>query len=416
MLFYRYENKPSAGGIMEKLTVSQLTGLIKQNLEEVFPLVIVEGEVSNLRLVTAGHLYFSLKDSGAKIDAAMFKNRSSRLRFEPHDGMLVRATGSISVYPPRGNYQLVCDELEQAGEGEILAMLEKRKRALAAEGLFDEERKKPIPEFPEAVGVVSSATGAAVRDILNILRRRASGIRVVIFPSLVQGEGAAETIARRIEQANAWNKSGALPLDVLIVGRGGGSIADLLPFSEEEVVRAIAASELPVISAVGHEIDNPISDLAADLRAPTPSAAAELVSGDRSEMLETVEAIVESMTGVIQHRLERARMLVRPFSAEDMEFKFRSIIQPYYQKLDDAKEELVDSIKDAAAELRRRLDLARTALEAASPLSVLERGFAVVTNERTGKILRSAKKTKAGDKLSIRLLEGTVKAVTEETE
>ncbi|MDR2662034.1 MAG: exodeoxyribonuclease VII large subunit, partial [Treponema sp.] len=253
----------------QKYTVSELTGLIQANLENAFPQVLVEGELSNCRPSSTGHLYFSLKDPGAKIDGVMFKNRLAFLGFEPRDGMLLRVRGRISVYPQRGNYQLVCEDMELAGAGNILAMLENRKRALAAEGLFDPERKKPIPRFPETVGVVSSPTGAAVQDILNILKRRAEGIRVIILPAPVQGVDAAPIIARRIEQANRWNLA-----EVLIVGRGGGSLEDLLPFSEEAVVRAVAESEIPVISAVGHEIDNALSDLAADLRAPTPSAAA----------------------------------------------------------------------------------------------------------------------------------------------
>jgi exodeoxyribonuclease VII large subunit len=396
---------------MQKFTVSELTGLIKQSLEEGFPSVLVEGELSNCKPSSTGHFYFSMKDPGAKIDAAMFKNRLPYLRFEPRDGMLVRARGRLSVFPPRGNYQLVVEDMELAGQGDILAMLEARKRALAAEGLFDAERKKPIPRFPETVAVVSSPTGAAVQDILNILRRRAAGIRVIVLPAPVQGADAAPIIARRIEQANRWKLA-----DVIIVGRGGGALEDLLPFSEEVVVRAVADSEIPVVSAVGHEIDNALSDLASDLRAPTPSAAAELVSAQRGEVLETVKAAAREMAKIIKDRIERARLLAKPFSLEDLEYRFRAMLQPRLVRLDDAKEELLNGLSDKVNELRRRLELARTVLEAGSPLAILERGFAVVTHDESGEVLRRADQAAAGDGLRIRLMEGIVKARTEEVQ
>jgi exodeoxyribonuclease VII large subunit len=299
--------------------------------------------------------------------------------------------------------------MELAGAGDILAMLENRKRALAAEGLFDAERKKPIPRFPETVGVVSSPTGAAVQDILNILKRRAGGIRVIILPTPVQGEDAAAIIARRIEQANRWRLA-----DVLIVGRGGGSLEDLLPFSEEIVVRAIAESEIPVVSAVGHEIDNALSDLAADLRAPTPSAAAELVSARRGEALDRIVFLRNEITGAVKSKLERARLLAKPFSIDDLEHRFRSILQPALVRFDDAKEALLNNLKDRIAEYRRRLELAGTSLEAGSPLAVLERGFSVVMNETSGGIVRRGGDAKPGDRLSIRPMEGSIYAIVEE--
>jgi exodeoxyribonuclease VII large subunit len=394
--------------VRQKLTVSELTGLIKLSLEEGFPSVLVEGELSNCKPSSTGHFYFSMKDPGAKIDAVMFKNRLPYLRFEPRDGMLVRARGRISVYPQRGNYQLIAEEMELAGQGDILAMLENRKRALAAEGLFDAERKKPVPRFPETVAVVSSPTGAAVQDILNILRRRAAGINVIILPAPVQGADAAPIIARRIEQANRWKLA-----DVIIVGRGGGALEDLLPFSEEAVVRAVAESEIPVVSAVGHEIDNALSDLAADLRAPTPSAAAELVSARRGEALETVKTAARNMAESITDRIDRARLLAKPFSLEDLEYRFRVILQPRLIRLDDAKEGLLAGLSGRLSDLRRRLELAAAVLEAGSPLAILERGFAVVTREENGAVLRRAGQTAAGDRLRIRLMEGTVQARTE---
>ena len=391
-----------------KLTVSELTELIRGRLEEDFASVVVEGELSNCRPASSGHLYFSLKDAGAKIDAVMFRNRLRSLSFEPKDGMLLRVRGSLSVYAPRGSYSIVCEEMELAGSGDILAMLEERKRRLAAEGLFDESRKKPLPRFPSAVAVVSSPTGAAVRDILNILGRRARGVRVIILPAPVQGSGAAQVIARRIEQANRWRLA-----DVLIAGRGGGSLEDLLPFSEEIVVRAVAASEIPVVSAVGHEIDWALCDFAADMRAPTPSAAAELVSGERTTTLETIRHLAESCGAVMRSRLERARFLLRPFGTEDLEYRFRAILQPRLIRFDDARENLINGFSDLAAGLRQRLELALAVLEAGSPLAVMERGFSVVVNKKTGGIIRCAKDARPGDRLEIRPLAGTITAITE---
>ncbi len=391
------------------MTVSQLTDLIKLCLEGTFGTVSVEGEISNYRPSSTGHLYFTLKDAGASIQAVMFKNRLRSLAFVPRDGMLVRAAGSLSVYPQRGSYQIVCESLEQAGTGDLLAMLEERKRRLAAEGLFDPERKKPLPRFPRTVAVISSPTGAALRDILNILSRRAAGINVVILPSPVQGSEAAAILARRIEQANDWKLA-----EVIILGRGGGSLEDLLPFSDEAVVRAVAASKIPVVSAVGHEIDWALSDFAADLRAPTPSAAAELVSGSRAEALERLRETAELLYGALKGRLDRARLLAKPFAPEDLEFRFRTILQPRLVRFDDAKEALLEALQDRVDEGRRRLALALTALEASSPLAILERGYSVVTLESSGALLRSASEAAAGDRVIIRPREGRLGARIEE--
>ncbi|WP_304241820.1 exodeoxyribonuclease VII large subunit [Gracilinema caldarium] len=390
------------------LSVSELTELIKTCLEGTFSEVTVEGEISNYRPSSTGHLYFTLKDAGAALQAVMFKNRLRALTFIPRDGQRVKARGSISVYPQRGTYQLVCEYLEEAGTGDILAMLEERKRRLAAEGLFDEARKRSIPRFPETVGVISSPTGAAVQDILNILRRRAAGIRVIIIPTPVQGSEAGPIIARRIEQANQWHLA-----DVLIVGRGGGSLEDLLPFSEEVVVRAVANSEIPVISAVGHEIDWALSDFAADLRAPTPSAAAELVSANRQETLEMVRGYRRLLEDSIQGRLDRARLLIKPFAPENLELRFRAILQPRLVRFDDAKEGLLLGMKDRLTRARRKLELALNTLESSSPLAILERGYAVVQDAESGAIIRRASEAAPGKLLQIRPMEGLFTARTE---
>ena len=392
------------------LTVSELTEQIRNCLEGSFSVVCVEGELSNCRPASSGHLYFSLKDSGAKIDAVMFRNRLKTLNFEPRDGMLLRVRGSLSVYAPRGTYSIVCEEMEIAGTGEILAMLEKRKQRLAAEGLFDAERKRPLPRFPEVVGVVSSPTGAAVRDILNILTRRTAGVRVIILPSPVQGDEAPQVIAARIRQANQWRLA-----DVLIVGRGGGSLEDLLPFSDEEVVRAVAQSGIPVVSAVGHEIDWALCDFAADLRAPTPSAAAELVSESRAVLANTIKTMALEFKNIMLSRIEKARLLLKLFEPRDLEYRIRAILQPRLIRFDDAKEALIEAISDKSAALRGRIELAAAVIDAGSPLAALERGFSVVTDINNN-VIRTSSGVKKGETLRIRPMKGIIHAVVEKIE
>jgi exodeoxyribonuclease VII large subunit len=394
-----------------KFSVSELTDLIKHRLEDGFGQLCVEGELSNCRPSSAGHLYFTLKDAGAAISAVMFRNSISRLAFTPKDGMLLRAKGRLSVYALRGTYQLVCEAIEPAGTGDILAMLEARKRLFAAEGLFDESRKRAIPRFPETVAVVSSPSGAALQDILNILRRRASGLRVIILPSPVQGAEAAPIISRRREQANYWNIA-----DTLIVGRGGGSLEDLLPFSEECVVRAVAASKIPVISAVGHEIDWALCDFAADLRAPTPSAAAELVSENRGDTARGIRDFIKNLYETIRARTVHAHLSLKPFSAAYLEHQFRAILQPRLLRFDDAKEALLDAAAERAAGLRRRLELARATLNAANPNTILERGLSLVTNAGTGVVVKRACDVKAGDLLRIQPAEGIISAAVTGTQ
>jgi exodeoxyribonuclease VII large subunit len=391
---------------IKKLSVSEITILIKQRLEEAFSIVHVQGELSNCKLYPSGHIYFTLKDSGAVISAVMFKNSCRSLKFQPKDGKLVLVSGQIQVYPPKGNYQLVAGTMEElAGTGDILAMLERRKQKFAEEGLFDEARKKAIPRFPETVGVVTSPGGAAIRDILQILSRRAHGLRVIVLPCQVQGAEAAPQIARRIEQANFWNLC-----DVLIVGRGGGAIEDLLPFSEEIVVRSVSQSKIPVISAIGHEIDWAICDYAADLRAPTPSAAAELVSESRVDTLSSIRYYSNLLKDFAKNRFEKARLLIKPFSMDDLERRFRLILQPRLQRFDDANEMLLNGINELIKNRRTRLAFAKTKLESANPHIVLERGYSVVTVAATGKTLKKANEVHKGEELIIRPLEGEVRA------
>jgi exodeoxyribonuclease VII large subunit len=391
-------------------SVTEITQLIKGTLEEGFPWVTVQGEISNFRPSSAGHWYFSLKDADAVLSLVMFKGRLDGVRFTPADGTLVKATGSVSVYARRGNYQLICESLIKAGEGDLLARLEELKRRLAAEGLFDLDRKKPLPLYPSRVAVVTSPTGAAVRDILRVLRRRSAGVDVVIVPAPVQGDGADEKIARAIEIADRHGLG-----EVIIVGRGGGSLEDLMPFSSEIVVRAIASSKTPVISAVGHETDVTLSDLAADVRAPTPSAAAEMVAASRADLLSRVLGMQDLMARGIRQRTERVRLLMGQFAAESLERNVRLFVQPLSQRTDLAREELLQGLKEMLTSRRHRCSLASRELVSYSPVEILARGYAVVTHEPTGKILVSSDAANRGDRVSIRLSRGRIRATVEET-
>ncbi|AEE17262.1 exodeoxyribonuclease VII large subunit [Treponema brennaborense] len=377
-------------------SVSELTGIIKEMLEGSFPFVHIEGEISNCRPASTGHLYFTLKDAGAAISAVMFKGKMKSLTFAPADGTLVRVKGSISVYALRGNYQIVVESMELAGTGNILQMLEERKRRLAAEGLFDSRRKRPLPFFPQTIGVVTSPTGAALRDILQITRRRNPKVSVTVLPCAVQGSDAAQAIVRMIETANAYRLA-----DVLIVGRGGGSLEDLLPFSEESVVRAVAASEIPIVSAVGHEIDWALSDFAADVRAPTPSAAAELVTPLLTDLYAGIDRIKRDVYHTVETRLERMRLLVRSFTPESLELRFRTIEQPLLADFDDAKEALLGNMQCKCDELRRRITAAVRDLEGANPSAILARGYSMVRNPHTGAVVRSPADTAIGQTLEI---------------
>ncbi len=384
--------EPEGQGFMaspsEPLSVSALTSLIKGTLEGFYSSVSVQGEVSNAKLSGSGHLYFSLKDREALIQAVMFKYRLSLLGFEIRDGMKLVVSGDVSVYAARGQYQLIAQSARLAGAGDILAMLEERKRKLAAEGLFDEERKRPLPRFPARVALVTSPSGAAVRDIIHVLGRRNAGVDLVILPTLVQGEGAAEMIASRIRQANRLSIA-----DVLIVGRGGGSLEDLLAFSDEAVVRAVAESKIPVISAVGHEIDWAICDYAADLRAATPSAAAELVAESRATLSSEIRQFELALESTIQARLDRAAGALDSFALEDVEARFMRLFMPVARRLDDALEVMVRGIGNRMKDLAHRRALAENSLELTSPQAVLDRGYSITRKLKSAKAEGSAAKT-----------------------
>lgn len=394
--------------LSQVFSVTQITSYIKEILEGAFRTITVEGEISNCKPSTAGHIYFTLKDNNSQLRAVMFKGAAYSLKFRPKDGDKVRCTGNISVYAPQGNYQLIVNKMEAAGAGDILMMLEQRKRQLAQEGLFDEAKKRELPGFPKTIGVVTSPTGAAIRDILQITRRRNKNINVIVFPSLVQGDGAAATIVKMIEIANFYNMC-----DVLIVGRGGGSLEDLLPFSEESVVRAVASSKIPVISAVGHEIDWALCDYAADKRAATPSAAAELAVPLLSDISQSLVQFRTELYNTIMQKIEQKKYIVKTFDPSSLELRFRSILHPLLQRLDRAKEDLTDTMQQKIRDLRIKIAECTTILENASPQTILNRGYSMVTDEN-GNVVRSSKQVKTGETLTITLAEGVIKAKVEE--
>ena len=385
-------------------TVSELNGIIKEILEG-FPVITLEGEISNYRPNSSGHLYFNLKDNSSIISAVMFRGAAYSLSFAPKDGMKVQVTGKLSVYGPQGKYQIIISKMSIAGEGDILRMIEERKRKLAAEGLFDQTKKKKLPAFPKTIGIVTSPTGAALRDILQITKRRNKCISVNIFPALVQGTDAAATIAQQINTANAFNLC-----DVLIVGRGGGSLEDLLPFSEECVVRAIAESHIPVVSAVGHEIDWALSDYAADLRAPTPSAAAEIVVPQLSEIKTILLQYSNELYENSMNRVEKIKLMIKSFKPENLEMQFRSIEQPLLQRFDNAKEGLFQNIIQKLRDTRQYIENCETVLENASPQTMFDRGYSMVRNKNSGEIVRSTENIQEGTELEIVPASGKITA------
>ncbi|MCL2792660.1 MAG: exodeoxyribonuclease VII large subunit [Spirochaetaceae bacterium] len=385
------------------LKVSELTALIKETLESQFYSIQVEGEISNFKAASSGHYYFSLKDGNAVISAVFFKNAAKNITFTPSDGQLVRVTGDVSVYPQRGSYQIICNTIEKAGEGEILAELEKRKKRLAAEGLFDESRKKKLPLMPRKIAVVTSSTGAAIKDILKVLKRRNNKINITILPALVQGNEAASMIAAQIRRANMFNFG-----DVIIVGRGGGSLEDLLPFSSEEVVRAIYDSEIPVISAVGHEVDVSLSDFAADLRAPTPSAAAEIVSMESSRIEEEITELSDSLKNSIDRKLEMLSLRLDNVSPQELERVLRKNLNQFSQWLDDVRYDIQKIINNKLKLTKLNLDLLISNINAASPVEILKKGYAAVFDNVNGKQIKSAFETKEGKDISLRFLNDTL--------
>lgn len=396
--------QPANPFLEQVLTVSQITEYIKEILETSFHTITIEGEISNWRPSSAGHIYFTLKDSSSQIKAVLFRGNAFHLTFRPKDGDKVRCTGSLSVYGPQGTYQIIVSKMEPVGAGNILQMLEERKRKLAAEGLFDESRKKALPKYPRKIGVVTSPTGAAIKDILQIIKRRNKGIDIVILPAIVQGDGAASTIIKMIQIANFYKLC-----DILIVGRGGGSLEDLLPFSEESVIRAVAESEIPVISAVGHEIDWALCDFAADVRAATPSAAAELAVPLAADIKQLLTAYKNELYTQITQKTKHARLLISSFKPDIFEMRFRNIQQSLLNRYATAKDNLYKNMQDKLKDLRTQIAQNVTILENASPQTIFNRGYSMVTDQ-SGKVIRDSTQVSAGDQIEIVPAKGKIKA------
>jgi len=367
----------------EPLTVTELTKEIKKILENQFPYLWVQGEVSNFKKHTSGHLYFSLKDAGSQISCVMWKNRNRNLIFRIQDGMKVLVFAHMNIYMQQGRYQLNVQQIRPAGKGDLQIEFEKLKKRLDEEGLFNKEHKKDIPLFPQKIGIVTSSTGAALQDIKSVIKRRFPSVELILWPSAVQGEGAAEEIAEGIKAFNQYSK-----VDLLIVGRGGGSLEDLWAFNEEVVARAIYNSEIPVISAVGHEIDFSISDLVADKRAPTPSAAAEIAVADREELLRNIltykNKLTQSMFSIFDTYYENIERLQTSYGLKRPVDKIRE----YSHRIDDMTTHFITLVKHNYNTKQSKINSLQGQLKALNPQSVLKRGYSITTLMPEGKIIR----------------------------
>jgi exodeoxyribonuclease VII large subunit len=440
------EDAPPPAPQRRVFTVSELNAELRRLLEERFFEIWVEGELSNCKVWNTGHLYFTLKDANAQIKGVMFRSSLRLLRFKPQDGLRVVARGRISVYDPKGEYQIVCEHLEPAGLGALQLAFDQLKKRLAAEGLFDQARKRALPALPRKIGIVTSLDGAAVRDIINVLRRRYANAHLVIRPTRVQGEGAALDIARGL-RAIAKVKG----VDVILVGRGGGSIEDLWSFNQEVVARAIAGSPVPVVSAVGHETDFTIADFVADVRAPTPSAAAEIVVARKDEFVSRIDRLVRGVQAAMsmrKHRLEsklralesksgfagmHGHLALRGRHADELTFELRRALQSglasrqrAYQRLQLTLERfdlrrrlagvrtrliagdgrLQSAIHKKTHALNARLGSSAARLDSLSPLAVLGRGYAVCWNADRTAIVRDASQVEKGSQVLVTIEKG----------
>lgn len=448
------------------LTVSELTSQVRGALENRFASVWVEGEISNFKAASSGHWYFTIKDEGAQLHAKCFRGVNTRIRFRPSDGLQVRARGRLTVYEPRGEYELLVEGLDPIGAGALRVAFEQMRDRLAREGLFAEELKRPLPLLPRRVGVVTSPTGAAIRDIINVIRRRTRTVNILVAPTRVQGVGAGAEIARAIKSLNEHHRKAVREgrvgdyVDAIIVGRGGGSSEDLWAFNEEEVARAIRASAIPVISAVGHETDFTIADFVADVRAPTPSAAAELVAAREDEMAAIVLTLTRDLVRAVEYRLlierervheaagsegfdeVRERLREAGRTTHELARRLESLIHQAQERARKKFESIAQRLSPARAaartsagrvrlavtraaldanfgarldERRARLEVAVASLDALSPLSVLGRGYAL-TQDARGRVVRSSRSVRVGERVRVRLAEGVLACRVEEVE
>lgn len=431
-------------------TVSRLNSEVRLLLENEMGIVWLLGEISNFSAPVSGHWYLTLKDSRAQVKCAMFRGNNRHVRFKPQNGNQVLVKARLSLYEPRGDYQLIIDSMQPEGDGLLQQQFDELKMRLAGEGLFSQANKSPLPEHPRTVGVITSKTGAALHDILDVLRRRSPNLNVIIYPSLVQGDSAAIQIAQAIGHANARQEC-----DVLIVGRGGGSLEDLWCFNNEIVARTIAASQIPIVSAVGHEVDVTIADFVADVRAPTPSAAAELVSQDSGHQQQTLTARIQRLKDShrqhlilqkqklleLHHRLDKlhpnTQLRLQSQQLDELDMRLLRSIDSYlsntqqrlqkqsYQlqlhspatslanqkaQLDKYYQQLTDSMDKRLLKQGHQLALAAETLEAVSPLATLKRGYSI-TQTQTGKVITSSKQIQSGDTLISQLSDGQVHSI-----
>jgi exodeoxyribonuclease VII large subunit len=438
------------------LTVTQVTRDIKELLEEAFLSVWVEGEISNFRVVQSGHAYFTLKDARCQLRVVMFRSSLGRLLFSPESGMQVVARGRVTVYEPRGDYQLLAEVLEPKGLGALQLAYEQLKERLLQEGLFDDARKRPLPLVPQRIGIVTSPTGAAIRDIIYVVHRRFANVHLYLYPVRVQGREAADEIVQGIAALNAFRPQ----LDVLIVGRGGGSLEDLWAFNEEKVARAIAASDIPVIAAVGHEIDYTIADFVADLRAPTPSAAAELVVKSDAELRQQITSLLIRLQTLVQHTIQRARLSLEHVTASRSLREPHRVVEALQQQVDDLLLQLEKAWHNSLQERRRRLHLASrtltrlnprvrwqrlhthlrtlqrrletamrsrltlhgetlgglsSTLHSLSPLAVLGRGYSICRDPLTQQLITSVLPVRSGQHVEVLLSDGHLTCTVDDT-
>lgn len=396
-------NQSKGTAIPEPLSVSQLTAYLKGVVEQSFPAVWVEGEISNLARPRSGHLYMTLKDGGAQIRAVIWASTASRLPFELKEGQSVIALGGVEIYAPQGSYQLIVRKIEPQGVGALQLAFEQLKERLAAEGLFDSDRKRSLPRFPRRIALVTSPTGAAVQDFLQVAVRRWPHLDVTVIPAKVQGSGAAATIVAGIDAAHRLSPA----VDVIVVGRGGGSLEDLWCFNEEPVVRAIAASRLPIVSAVGHEIDVTLADFAADVRALTPSEAAERVVPEWVSVQESLRLLSQRMEKPIRQRLAYHREQLRHLASRPAFTRPFQQIHDRSRRLDELDHRGRQAIRNLLADKTRLLQQHTAALSALSPLAVLARGYTVTQRFDDGTVIKRSDQVSVGDLVRTRTASGT---------
>jgi len=390
-------------------TVSEVTTLIKSVLEMNIPPVWVEGEISSWTKAASGHAYFSLKDPNAQLPCVIWKQNAASLLFKPEEGMNVRVSGGISVYEKSGKYQLIASQVQPAGVGDLYAQFEKLKTRLSAEGLFDEEKKTTLPQYPFSVGVVTSPDGAVISDIINVLNRRAPYVTVILEPTRVQGEGSAEEIAAALNKMDSEGK-----VDLIIVGRGGGSIEDLWSFNEEVVARAIFDCNTPVISSVGHEIDYTIADFVADLRAATPSAAAELAAPKLEDLWFTISDYSNTIYDLIIDDIRDFERQIDEYERNFSSERYSSLIENEEKKIDELLKMIFVQQHHKLNLLSLWVDSLSSNLDALSPDAVLKRGYSVVTSVASGKVISASDQVNQGEEINIKLHVGNLIGIVKE--